>query len=1449
MSLNKRIKRRIVLLVCLFLALSVVIVSVYFYSQWNRKNQIAESYAQGMAAYESGDYITALPLLSKAASSIRDDVDLIIALGNTRLRNVDPNGRHISAAEKYFLFALSLDSQNNEALMELVKIYALTGNSTNTMIYSDRIEEPTPEVIRFRVRVLNQNGRFDQALEEVARIREIEPDDPMWAIEHVGIQERMGVATALILDDIEEMMRAHPDNQGLLYSKIHILQSSGRADSAVGLLRDFAASEDIDPKIVLMLSRKLVASGMLEEQAQLALRIEEISRTDPDIAESIIDQHLKNGSYVKAMEKALQADKDFPEDLRFLRKAAGFVKQIGNQTEQEELYSNLIERSRAQDTAQAGIDERVVDVYRNWGPGNTDIGSDLIPELEELITLDYSNVFLKVMLAEAFIQTGRRDDGTRIYDDVFQRTNSRASGRRLVNLLIQTRQYEEAVTTASRLLALYPNLDSYITQNQALLALKRANGVLTGNYPGLRSGSTISKRVLDTYQKMTEESQSGSELLLPLLASAASLEEDREILAFATGEALRSEQVDHPALLLIASDPLVLEMGDATALVARAEEKGAAEFDLLSLKALHERLQGNEEKALEIIDQAYALIEGTGPEQVAQRRRVLTFIAGSTLDDQAIDRLRSVMSELQGDAASAQVVSIFPDLWKKDPDLAESALEQTRLLLGENSQAYQIALGKRVSVLEMDDEGARAKSIVALNNIVQNSPGSIDAMLILSDLLRGGTKPDLSASAGFLKRVIDIRPSQKELYPQLIQLLQMSGDRERAQEYLEQYQKIDTADAATRNRVALYVRQGQMDDAISELLKLASDSNDPLDRVYLGMFLGREGRVEEAIAQYVLAEEMDPENRFALHGKLLLLANSNRLDEALDLARSCTFLEPGELAAMEVELYIAGAQGGDALPVADKLIENRPDEIATWLVNARVRVQNGDLEAARDSYRKALEIDAENQVAREQLAPLLVADPLQWEEASRLLEGLKESNPLLTDVLMLTMDATDPETGRFSPSEEDLSRSLELIERYPGSIAPRRLAWEIHENGGRHDIGLEISIESMEKFPNSATPSLWGFQSALSSRDWDRAVEFAYSTRSRSNRNRSLVHDLRIAEICMRLGRNADAYAALAPYTDIIAEDDLLAERMSISDRKADPRNNSARRARGYLISSMIRTKRIAKARQMLDTLIDENPALVEAWLSNNAFVDRDTAINATTAISDLLQDTPEGRVREASARINIARQFDDQTQLAVAREILDGVTTDDDQLMAEIVLQRASVEDCAGNHPEAIRIIGELIASMRDSGVPGRIPSDDDDVQERRRLLKDQSLYLRALNNHAFQISKTDDQERLEEALTNIDEAIASSSGLSRANFIDTKCSVLSSLDRKAEALELMQRVIAQAPGQIGFRINTARLLIDLDRMEEARVLLNDTLDMLVTRQSTPKQAETVRELLEEAS
>ena len=239
MAINKRIRRRLILLCTLTLLLTIGLVAGFFYAKWNRERQVEFAAQQGMAAYEAGDYLSALPKLSKAVSDEKrkNDLELVLALGQSRLRNIDPNGRHIRASEKFFLHALSIDPNNTEALEELVNIYVATGDTANVLTYSDRLPDGDIKMIKKRAGSLRASGRLDEAIEEIRRIRDLAPSDTLWPLYEFTLFGQRG-------DDIEDRLeralehaRNHPDNQGIMAALISLYREQGRFDDARNMTR------------------------------------------------------------------------------------------------------------------------------------------------------------------------------------------------------------------------------------------------------------------------------------------------------------------------------------------------------------------------------------------------------------------------------------------------------------------------------------------------------------------------------------------------------------------------------------------------------------------------------------------------------------------------------------------------------------------------------------------------------------------------------------------------------------------------------------------------------------------------------------------------------------------------------------------------------------------------------------------------------------------------------------------------------------------------------------------------------------------------------------------------------------------------------------------------------------------------------------------------------------
>jgi tetratricopeptide (TPR) repeat protein len=161
-----------------------------------------------------------------------------------------------------------------------------------------------------------------------------------------------------------------------------------------------------------------------------------------------------------------------------------------------------------------------------------------------------------------------------------------------------------------------------------------------------------------------------------------------------------------------------------------------------------------------------------------------------------------------------------------------------------------------------------------------------------------------------------------------------------------------TTDLSLLARMAF--RAGDYEKAIEHYRKLAALEPDSLDQAgvawehrraqaqfYLGVARLRSGRPAEAVA---------------------------------DLQAAIRLL--GEDHSVLLQLGIAGAEARLLEVAADafqRAVRVRPDSVPAWINKARVHRAKGEIEAARDSYMRALSLDPRNASAREELAGISAA--------------------------------------------------------------------------------------------------------------------------------------------------------------------------------------------------------------------------------------------------------------------------------------------------------------------------------------------------------------------------------------------------------------------------------------------------------------------------------------------
>ena len=309
-----------------------------------------------------------------------------------------------------------------------------------------------------------------------------------------------------------------------------------------------------------------------------------------------------------------------------------------------------------------------------------------------------------------------------------------------------------------------------------------------------------------------------------------------------------------------------------------------------------------------------------------------------------------------------------------------------------------------------------------------------------------------------LKRVIALDQNFARAHRALGQLLLDRGITEDAQRELARAIELDPALPGVRILYAsALIKSGQPAQALEHLqVAIARGEDVALCNALVGVVHERLGKPEEAFAAYSRAIELDPANATAHEGRGRLFERRGEFPKAIEDFSAAYRAQPSpDLALTLAQLHARAGQLQAAIQLYRGLTRDKPDQLAlraemarlmhengqseeaareiTAVVNSRPRDSNllaaaGDIyfkdkpDAAATFYRRALEVDANDNHARAQLGASLVRS-MQYQEA-----------------LAILNEAITREPGNYA-AHASLATALFKLKQYPG--AAREFLWLI----------------------------------------------------------------------------------------------------------------------------------------------------------------------------------------------------------------------------------------------------------------------------------------------------------------------------------------------------------------------------------------------------------------------
>ncbi len=1392
--MNRRAKRRLALLVGLIALIALLLLAAMKLSSWNRQRRVVAAKIQGMAAYEKGDYAAALNPLSFALANDRNDLELALALADTRIRNTDDNGKYLFASERYYNFALTLDPDNMTALQALFEIYVITNQPLKALRAAEKLPEDDAKTHQKRAIAQLRLGDTSAALDSIERIREIAPEERSWPIREYKIRSvTLDASAEEIYETFLAYSNEYPDNQSLELVLIEAMDRSGRKVEAKQRLSSAASRDDIDAESVLMMISMMEDMGMKDESRLLESKTVEMSLTNPVIANARIEQLWEGANLQAALNEATESDGNFPETIVFARLMACIAAlDPKSKWDFENYVDPWIQRSLRIDSSKTG-NERVLAealvAYRN----DPKESGPIMRKAIALFQNDETTLrILKYMLGRSQEAAGDLSGAISTYEAMEAQKRTYISGIALALAHYRSQNFERGITRIESVLR-----NRATTKGLQLYARMLLEGDEKFIY-GLESKRRNLMRVIEQFIDSTDQRDiTAASALMPAFTSLAIQDGDGLKVRKALDWAMSAPDVPLNVLVEMARMDIQSE-SDRLELIALIESRTESQYEvpMLNLEIQDDKTRGSA-LYLELAQSTGSMPSSTVGYQSIQLRMLRELLRLDFEEEFRLLEFRRILGLIPDSLPASRLIATYPNIWISDRETAEEALANIVRLSGDDSPETVTAKVIRASSLDDLETSERASLIIRLDEIIKKSPGSIDALVLMSGLLQKGNQNDLEGAALYLRKAIDLRPGLSSLYPGMIELLRKTGNGSLALEYLSDYKnaRIFTL-RESRTKAGVLVKEGEYRSALDELRELAEKSEGTLDYLSLAQFQASRELFEEAMSSFNRILENEPGNSIAILGKSMVLAAMNREEEAVLLLQEMEEIEPGErFRYMALVSRTAGSRESELRNI-QRMLEIAPENVLNILVAAESYQKAGMKDERKAALRKIMRLQPKNLEVLIMLANEMVENQPDNPELDGLLSRISEVRPSMARVLRLVADSTEHSSGKLEPSDDQVDESSRMADDLINMYEAQRVAWLIHTSKGMDEEAYRIAMRTYMNHPTMVDPIYWATKSALRAGMYQEAVEISEIGLARIPENQRLAYTLEFANLCMQLGYGNRAYAMIRPFVDDAADEEALYERI----RQGRNQNVTPLIVRITLLRVMLGSSRARDAAELFGPLMMSEPRLMSAWTRASRKLTIEDHRNALELIDSYLEDD-ELRLAHAeevamlAERSNAepdARKLSDVLSTLEYRGALDDAVTLD---QARFLMLQSSLAKVQGDLPEAMEKLKETTSLLADR------KSASEDLNR---------LYRIALNNLALLQCEMNPPE-VRDAMMNIEEALIDAPDQIVASLHETRASILL-LDEDCEgAIKAMEAAINRSIGfeqSIEYRVSMVEIL-----------------------------------------
>ena len=1168
MAVRVKRRRRLIIVLVVTVGILTVLGGGFFLRMNQIRTNALDARVQGMAAFESEDYYTAMHKLGTYLNHFPDDHEVMYSYAHARLHNPVDGGQHVGQAIGMLRRLVELNPEYPDARSDLLELYMAAGlraevkNLADDMIevdpnndkaihakfiamvglreYDDAIqfadevlktdpageyiynEEVREHALRTKVVILNKDGKIEDALRYAKQYNDLAPEDIESQFNTLQLMQQLGASPTEYIERVREIQKNQGDDHRYVLLEAMAYRLGRNQKKAIELLREVADTVPTEELLVRRLIGEMDNLGLYSEATEALV----------SASEQIKNLWLQRVLVHRMIQAGMQE-----EVLKFLDQAEVDPKAPDSDSELLGLYAMaLLEAERH---PEAGVilevlSERTHDTFaEGWVPFLRDVKAQDNPDISEVVEIcqksiaaSPNNPYYHYVLAQGYANLGEIELAMNAWGKAAEYGQPWAAPRmQIAKALLKTDRKDMAVAVAESAFRRAPRHPEVAIT----LAMAVANNI--DQLPDDRLDALMT--IIERIQAVLPNDLRARQVEILTLVRRG----DREAARQAFMNVLDSDEFEMSELEMRQFTELSRKtgLGLEKYCMVKAKDKYGLTPSIALQHALEKIRESKSEQGLEEFRQAMVgASAGSKTEWDITLAQLLEVVG----DGASLSTWASLGDDNQDNVRIQKAILTSRVAWA-DMDLIDRTIDRLRALTRDEAITWRVARARWIMNQADGDEKELAEAIEMLNEVVAEAPALVEPRLVLAYCYQQSN--NFTGAIEQLSRASEIQPTNHSIKLDLARILQSQNNYDRVRVVVKQIIDSDTKQPNHISQVAeLLVRQGDVDRALVLLEQIYDPGGKPqnsdllLARIYV-----QKNRDEDAeqVVQKLLADPTPGAVRFAAN----YYASRGRHDEAenaLTLLADIR-LAPGMASVIRGEYYSKYADSKRGVQEYELAIKSAPKNLSIWKELIRLHIVRQDAEQAISAGKRAIDaLGEDSRISWFMQHSELIQQSIDDKRPVGLILGIlgnDETRNAAVECLQVLSDV------RLDPSTTDqaVTKLIRLANTNTQFLDLQLYITKLMTSLGRIEDAVLLGTRAMEAFPTNPVPAKLSATALASAGRWDEVVGVAMSWRERTGRN-TLDADLMIAEAKLRL---SDPEGALRQIHGYIKDKNRISEK------------------------------------------------------------------------------------------------------------------------------------------------------------------------------------------------------------------------------------------------------------------------------------------------------------------